>query len=94
MSDHRQALSDIMNLCATGRTYTRRMQLINNIAMVAVGLTANQRHEAHMAIMDRVGDQPIKDAYLARRAKFDAKMAAYAESKGLPPLPTLAGVAT
>jgi hypothetical protein len=91
MSDHRKALSDIMNLCATGRTYTRRMQAINNIAMKALGLTAGQRHEAHLAIMDRVGDEPIKDAYLKRRAKFDAKMAAYAESKGLQPLPVLEG---
>lgn len=77
MSEHRKALEDIMRLCAEGRTYTRRTQSINNIAMKALGMTGNQRHEVHMRIMDRVGDDPIKQAYLMRREKAARKMDAY-----------------
>lgn len=84
MSEHRAALEQIMRLCAESRTYTRRTQLINNVAMKALGMTAGQRHEVHIAIMDRVGDEPLKEAYLRRKAKTDAKLAAYmAETHGV-----------
>lgn len=86
MSDHREALENIMRLCAEARTYTRRTQLINNVAMKALGMTANQRHEVHVRIMDRIGDEPIKRAYLQRKAKADAKMAAYLAEHGVKPL--------
>ncbi len=77
MSEHRAALENIMRLCADARTYTRRTQLINNVAMKALGMTASQRHQVHLEIMDRVGDEPLKKAYLDRKAKQDAKFAAY-----------------
>ena len=77
MSDHRKALDDIMRECANSRSYTRRTQVINDIAMKALGMTAGQRHEVHMRIMDRIGDKPAKAAYLRRREKFDAKMMQY-----------------
>ena len=77
MSEHRAALEQIMRLCAESRTYTRRTQLINNVAMKALGMTAGQRHQVHVEIMDRIGDKPLKEAYLRRKAKADAKMAAY-----------------
>lgn len=77
MSEHRAALEQIMRLCAESRTYTRRTQLINTVAMKALGMTASQRHQVHLEIMDRVGDQPMKAAYLQRQAKASAKMAAY-----------------
>jgi hypothetical protein len=75
MSDHRAALENIMRLCGESRVYTRRTQQINNVAMKALGMTASQRHEVHVGIMDRVGDAPLKDAYLRRKAKQDAKFA-------------------
>lgn len=77
MSEHREALEKIMRICADSRTYTRRTQGINDEAMRALGMTANQRHAKHMEIMDRVGDQPCKDAYLARRAKAQAKFGVF-----------------
>jgi len=77
MSDHRQALEDIMRECANSRTYQRRTQVINDIAMKALGMTAGQRHDVHMRIMDRVGDEPMKARYLNRRAKADTKMQNY-----------------
>ncbi|WP_050466342.1 hypothetical protein [Herbaspirillum chlorophenolicum] len=76
MSDHRQALDQIMRLCADSRTYSRRTQLINEVAMKALGMTAGQRHEVHISILDRIGDEPFKQAYLARRAKAEARQAA------------------
>ncbi len=77
MSEHRKALEDIMRQCADARTYTRRTQVINNIAMRALGMTGNQRHEVHMEILDRIGEEPVKQAYLARRSKSEKKMAQY-----------------
>jgi len=75
MSTHRDALEEIMDLCARSRTYTRRTMLINETAMKAIGMTANQRHAKHMAILDRVGDADAKAAYLQREAKRQAKAA-------------------
>lgn len=77
MSEHRKALEDIMHICASGRTYTRRQQAIHDVAMKALGMTHNQRHERHLAVFDRIGEDPIRDAYLARRAKREAKYAEY-----------------
>lgn len=77
MSEHRQALEKIMRICAESRTYSRRTQAINNEAMTALGMTANQRHEVHMRIFERVGETPFLDAYLKRREKARQKMAAY-----------------
>lgn len=73
MSDHREALEEIMRVCATSRTYTRRTQQINEVAMHALGMTSGQRKARHIEIMQRVGGQPIVDAYLARCAKRNAK---------------------
>lgn len=89
MGEHRTALEKIMRLCAESRTYSRRTQLINSEAMKALGMTAGQRHQVHIEIMDRLGDKPIKEAYLRRKAKRDAAVAAYAlETHGvvLPPM--------
>lgn len=89
MSDHRAALERIMSLCAEARTYSRRTQLINTEAMKALGMTAGQRHQVHIEIMDRLGDKPIKEAYLRRKAKRDAQVAAYVlETHGIE-IPTM-----
>lgn len=76
MSDHRNALEHIMHLCAESRTYTRRDQTINEVAMQALGMTQNQRQQVHVTIMNRIGGQPIVDAYLARCKKRNDKRAA------------------
>lgn len=76
MSSHRQALEQIMRQCEQSRTYTRRVQVINDIAMKALGMTYGQRHEQHLSIMNRIGDEPAKQAYLARRARAAEKAAA------------------
>lgn len=76
MSDHRKALEDIMRICAASRTYTRRTQQINDVAMYALGMTAAQRQARHVEIMERVGGKPIAAAYLARCAKRAAKLEA------------------
>lgn len=73
MSDHREALEEIMRVCSTSRTYTRRTQQINEVAMHALGMTSGQRKARHIEIMQRVGGQPIVDAYLARCAKRKAQ---------------------
>lgn len=73
MSDHREALEHIMRICATSRTYTRRTQQINEVAMHALGMTSGQRKARHIEIMQRVGGQPIVDAYLARCEKRKAQ---------------------
>ena len=73
MSDHREALEHIMRICATSRTYTRRTQQINDVDMYAVGMTAAQRQARHVEIMQRVGGQPIVDAYLERCRKRTQK---------------------
>lgn len=79
MGEHRAALEKIMRICAESRTYSRRTQVINNVAMTALGMTENQRHQVHIEIMDRVGDEPLKEAYLKRKAKQDARFAAYVQ---------------
>lgn len=73
MSDHRKALEDIARMCSASRIYTRRIQNINEVAMTALGMTANQRHAEHMAVFERVGDKPMKANYLARKAKREEK---------------------
>lgn len=77
-SQYRAALNEIGKLCNTSRTYTRRMQNINEIVMTAQGLTANQRHEQHLEIMNRIGDKPLRDAYLARKSRRKDKLDAAA----------------
>lgn len=74
MSDHRKALADIVRMCSTSRTYTRRIQNINEVAMVALGMTANQRHAQHMEIIDRIGDDPVKTAYMARKQRREERL--------------------
>lgn len=74
MSDHRKALDDIVRLCSTSRTYTRRIQNINEVAMVALGMTANQRHAQHMEVIDRIGDEPVKAAYMARKLRREERL--------------------
>lgn len=74
MSDHREALEHIMRICATSRTYTRRTQQINDVAMYAVGMTATQRQARHVEIMERIGGKPLASAYLEREAKRIAKL--------------------
>jgi len=69
-----------MRLCGESRVYTRRTQKINNVAMKALGMTATQRHHVHIEIMDRIGDKPLKEAYLKRKAKQDAKFATLQEA--------------
>jgi len=69
-----------MQMCATSRTYTRRIQNINEVAMVALGMTANQRHARHMQILDRIGDEPFKAAFLARKQRREEKFASLLEA--------------
>lgn len=88
MSDHREALEHIMRICATSRTYTRRTQQINEVAMHAMGMTSGQRKARHIEIMQRVGGQPIVDAYLARcekrKAQSEAREARKLEADAVP----------
>ena len=51
MSDHRDALEKIMLACETSSQYTRRLQNIHHMAMVALGMTFNQRTERHAKAM-------------------------------------------
>lgn len=76
MSDLRNTLEHILHLCNQSRTYSRRTQLIHEAAMKGLGLTVNQRHQRHMAIFERIGDNPAMQAYQAREAKRQAKEAA------------------
>lgn len=76
MSDHRAALEHIMRICADSRTYTRRTQHINDVAMYALGMTAAQRQARHAEIIERVGGKPLATAYLDRCAKRAAKLEA------------------
>lgn len=72
MKDHRQALEDILRLCSQARIYTRRTQNIHEAAMKGLGLTANQRNERHIAILERNGVNPFEKSYrdrVARRAQ-------------------------
>ncbi len=62
---HREALEQIMRICNSARTYTRRTQQIHEVAMYAIGLTANQRTERHIRIMDRSMENPRTARYLA-----------------------------
>lgn len=82
MSEHREALERIMQLCSEGQSYTRRTQAIHEVAMKALGLTANQRRERHEAVFERTGDEARKVSYLARRAKFDAYIDAMGKEAG------------
>jgi hypothetical protein len=76
MADLREALDRILILCNQSATYTRRVQLIHDEAMRALGLTANQRRARHCAVFERIGDAPGRTAYLARMEKRAAKLAA------------------
>lgn len=76
MIDHREALEHIMRICSTSRTYTRRTQQINDVAMYALGMTAAQRQARHIEIMERVGGKPLATDYLEREAKRTAKIEA------------------
>lgn len=73
MSDLRETLDHILRLCAASRTYTRRTQQIHDVAMQGLGMTAGQRQGRHMAVFDRIGDDPAKQAYIEREARRQAK---------------------
>ena len=73
MSDLRDALEDILHLCHTSRAYTRRTQQIHEVAMRGLGMTAGQRMARHVAILERIGGDPLKDAFLEREAKRQTK---------------------
>ena len=73
MSEHREALEHIMRLCGESRTYTRRTQTIHEVAMMALGMTKNQRQERHIAIMQRTGGDVLVARYRERCAKRAAK---------------------
>lgn len=47
MSNHRDALWEIAEMCKLSRTQTRRIQSIHETAMVALGMTESQRNERH-----------------------------------------------
>lgn len=47
MSTHRDALWQIANDCMQSSKYGRRLQLIHNTAMTALGMTLSQRNERH-----------------------------------------------
>lgn len=81
MSEHREALSKIMEICAFASTYTRRTQQIHEVAMIALGLTANQRHARHVATLERIGNKPLTDAYLLRAERRAERLAQLAESE-------------
>ena len=83
MSDLRDALDQILIICNGSRTYPRRTQTIHEVAMRALGLTAGQRTARHMAVFERIGDAPGKQAFLVREAKREAKLAESLE--GAPP---------
>lgn len=91
---HRDALSSIMESCAASRTYSRRIQFIHETAMRALGLTASQRNRRHLEIIDRVGPNPGKDAYVLRdrrraeqAARYQRQLAGEAAAEGLPRAP-------
>ncbi len=90
MSDLREALAHITLLCSQSRSYTRRTQSINEVAMYALGMTGHQRKERHLEIMGRTGGDDAKQRYLDRRAKRSAQNEARmarreAEVAGAPP---------
>jgi len=52
--DHRKALEAICQFCFESSSYTRRIQLIHNTAMVALGMTQSQRdHEFNQVMISR-----------------------------------------
>ena len=85
MSDHRDALAQIMRVCAGSQQYTRRTQQIHDIAMRALGMTLNQRAERHERAAARSQDM-LAVARVAgwRKAqeKFAARMAHEEEKEG------------
>lgn len=81
MSDLREALDQILVLCNTSRTYTRRTQAIHEVAMRGLGMTAGQRQERHEAICERTSATP----YQQREAKRQAKREAEAQLAEAPP---------
>jgi hypothetical protein len=56
MSEHREALEKIANMCMTSSAYGRRLQNIHEIAMFALGMTKGQRDERHVKAMTYCGD--------------------------------------
>ena len=86
-NDLRDAFDRILDLCSQSRTYTRRIQLIHDEAMRALGMTASQRQARHIAVFERIGDDPGRAAYEARvakrRAHIEAKYGADAEEKSI-----------
>jgi hypothetical protein len=51
MSDHRNALYEIIKICFESSEYSRRTQAIHEKAMVALGFTESQRIERHTKAM-------------------------------------------
>lgn len=72
MHDHRAALIKIMEICGLSTSYTRRIQHVNDVAMRALGMTANQRCAVHGEIIQRTAGSDAYAGYLARCAKRDA----------------------
>lgn len=69
MSDLRDTLDHILRLCNSSRTYSRRTQEIHEVTMKGLGMTAGQREARHVAILTRIGGDPLAQAYRERAAK-------------------------
>lgn len=76
MSDFRDALERILTLCNTSSKYSRRTQQIHETSMYALGLTESQRTARHIAVFDRIGDNPAKASFQQRQARREARAAA------------------
>lgn len=81
MSDLRNTLEEILSLCNTARTYSRRTQHIHEVAMYGLGMTAPQRHARHVAVMTRIGDVPLLDIFLNRAVRRQQKQDARATAE-------------
>ncbi len=63
MSDHRDALIAIINICEKSENYSRRTQSIHNKAMIAIGFTESQRASRHASVLSRAS-QLKQDSFL------------------------------
>ncbi len=69
---YKEALERILILCNNSTRYSRRTQSVHNTAMIALGLTFNQRAERHTKIMQRVEqyNEIVKTEGRSAGAKF------------------------
>lgn len=67
--NHREALEEIAKACTQSRTYTRRTQYIHEVAMKALGMTAGQRMQRHMAVFDKTKEEEARERFMQRAAK-------------------------